>query len=505
MSIPSKVTKFQSLQSEFGKLPPQALDIEEAVLGALMIDKNALAAVIDILKPESFYKTEHQSIFKAIQILFNKSKPVDLLTVTEELRQEGQLDFAGGPFYVTDLTNRIASAANIEPHARVIAQKYIQRELIRISNEINKDAYEDTTDVFELLDNAEKKLFDISEGNLRRSSEGMASLIRKAIDQIESIKDRKDGLTGIPSGFTGLDRLTSGWQNSNLIIIASRPAMGKTAFALSAARNAAVDYKIPVAVFSLEMASLELVKRLISSETELPSEKLKNATLEPHEWQQLHTKIRGLDEAPLYIDDTPSLNIFELRAKCRRLKSQYGIKMIIVDYLQLMGIASDYKNKNREQEISQISRSLKSISKELDIPVIAISQLNRSVETRGGEKRPQLSDLRESGAIEQDADMVIFLYRPEYYNITEDENGNSLRGVAEIIVAKHRNGPTGNKYVRFIDKYPKFVDLENGEIDNKFNFTNLPATDNPPNTITLGSKMNDLENKADKGDENLSF
>lgn len=477
-------TRGSGIEQLAGKLTPQAIELEEAVLGAVMIDKNAIASVIDIIRPESFYYDVHQEIFRSIQNLFHKTIPIDILTVTEEIKKNGKLDQVGGPFYITELTNKVATSANIETHARIIAQKFLQRELIRISGEISEAAFDESTDVFELLDESEKKLFQISEGNLRRNTEKITPLISKAIDQIEAMKDKQEGITGIPSGFTDLDRVTSGWQNSDLIIIAARPGMGKTSFVLSLARNAAVDYSDPVAIFSLEMSSVQLVKRMISGETEIHAEKLKNGKLEPYEWEQLNTKIKGLDDAPIFIDDTPALNIFELRAKCRRLKAQHGIKLIILDYLQLMGTAGDGRNRNREQEISNISRSLKSIAKELEVPVIAISQLSRAPETRGGNKRPMLSDLRESGAIEQDADMVIFLYRPEYYGITDDENGNSLEGVAEVIVAKHRNGATKNVFTKFHDKITKFTNLDVA-LNEEFASAKLDSSH-----VIRGSKMN---------------
>jgi replicative DNA helicase len=450
------------LPAEFGmaKIPPQAPELEEAVLGALMLEKDALSEVVDILKPDMFYKEAHQNIFKSIQSLFEKSQPVDILTVTEELRLKGELEMVGGAYFVTQLTNKVASAANIEFHARIIAQKYIQRELIRLSGEIIKDAYEDTTDVFDLLDKSEQALFSITEGNLRRSYAGMSELIKKSVEQIESLKDKKDGLTGVPTGFSEFDRETSGWQKSDLVIVAARPGMGKTAFVISMARNAAVDFGQAVAIFSLEMSAVQLVNRLISAEAELPSEKLKKGNLEDHEWEQLHHKIGKLSDAPLFIDDTPALSIFELRAKCRRLKSQHDIQLIIIDYLQLMNGSTDNKQGNREQEIGNISRAMKSLAKELEVPVVALSQLNRSVETRGGDKKPMLSDLRESGSIEQDADMVLFIYRPEYYDIMEDENGVSTKDVAEVIIAKHRNGSLKTIPLKFIGKYIKFTDLD---------------------------------------------
>ena len=479
----------------FDKLPPQARDLEEAVLGGLMLDKDAIAEVIDVLKPESFYVEQHQHIYEAIRELFNKAQPVDILTVTDQLRKNGKLDVAGGPFYVTRLTNRVGATAGIEYHARIISEKYILRELIRISNTIIKDSYEETTDVFDLLDTAEQNLFGIAEQNLRRNYEVVGNLVPQVLKQIEKLKNKEDGLVGIASGFTGLDRLTSGWQRSDLVIVAARPGMGKTSFVLSMARNASVDFNVPIAVFSLEMSSQQLVSRLISSETGISSEKLKRGDLRPDEWIQLTTQVEKLSEAPLFIDDTPAINIFELRAKCRRLKLQHGIKMVIIDYLQLMSGSGDKKSGNREQEISNISRSLKSIAKELDIPVIALSQLSRAVETRGGDKRPQLSDLRESGAIEQDADMVIFLYRPDYYGFDVDtDSGVSQKGIAEVIVAKHRNGALDTVKVRFINKLAKFVDLD--MMDEAQGLT--PLSD----IITMGSRMNDMpDNKDDRNDD----
>jgi replicative DNA helicase len=483
---------------EHGKLPPQAIELEEAVLGALMLEKNALNAVIDILKPESFYKESHQKIFAAIVNLFQKTEPVDILTVTNELKKSGELDIVGGPYFITQLTNRIASAANVEYHARIVSQKHIQRELIRISADTIKDAYEDSTDVFDLLDKAESNLFAIAESNIRKNYDSMSTLIGQAIKQIEIARTQKDGISGVQSGFTELDRTTSGWQKSDLIILAARPGMGKTAFVLSLARNTAVDFQKPVAVFSLEMSSIQLVNRLIAGETELSAEKLKKGNLMDHEWQQLNTQITKLAEAPIFIDDTPALSIFELRAKCRRLKSQHDIQLIIIDYLQLMTAGGEGKG-NREQEISNISRSLKSIAKELDVPIIALSQLSRAVETRGGDKRPQLSDLRESGAIEQDADMVMFIYRPEYYGITEDkDNGSSLAGVAELIIAKHRNGALKDVRLRFISQLAKFVDLESGSFDTMSPLSPSADFGDTAPSITFSSKMNrdDDENDA---------
>ena len=448
----------EQINAQYGKLPPQAVDVEEAVLGALMLERDAYVTVADIIDTPSFYKEEHQKIFDAIKKLSGNEKPVDLLMVTQELKDREQLDEIGGPGYITQLTRRVASAAHIEFHARIIAQKFIQRELIRVSSEIQTKSYDDTIDVDDLIDFSESSLFQVAEGNIKKETRPIKPVLNEAIQQIEKARNQKDGLSGVPSGFTALDRITSGWQRTDLIIIAARPAMGKTAFVLSMARNMAVDHNRPVAVFSLEMSSLQLVNRLIAAETELGAEKIKTGKLEEYEWHQLNQRIKSLDNAPLFIDDTPALSIFELRAKCRRLKMQHNIEVIIVDYLQLMTAGSDSRG-SREQEVSMISRSLKAIAKELDVPILALSQLNRSVESREG-KRPQLSDLRESGAIEQDADIVTFIHRPDYYGITEDESGNSLLGVAEIIIAKHRNGATADIHLRFKKELAKFMDME---------------------------------------------
>ena len=442
------------------KLPPQATDLEQSILGALMLEKDALTEVIDILKPESFYEESHQEIYRAIIQLFNNAEPIDVRTVVNQLRKNGQLELVGGSYYLASLTTRVSSAANVEFHARAVVEYAIKRELIAIATTVHKHAYEDTTDVFTLLDQAEQALFEITETNIRKNYAEMRSLLGEAFKELEAKRAHKDGLTGIPSGFTALDRLTSGWQKAELVVVAARPGMGKTAFMLSALRNAAVDHGYPVAIFSLEMASLQLVNRLISAEAELESEKIKKGSLADHEWQQLIHKTSLLSQAPIYIDDTPALSIFELRAKCRRLKAKHDVQLIVIDYLQLMSGEATKGPGNREQEIATISRSLKSLAKELNVPIIALSQLSRAVETRGGSKRPLLSDLRESGAIEQDADMVLFLYRPEYYGMTEDEAGNPTQGLAEVIVAKHRNGSLDSVMLKFKGKYTKFADLE---------------------------------------------
>ena len=463
-----------------GRIPPQAIDLEEAVLGALLIDKNALANIIDILHPDAFYKNQHKNIFKIITILFGNNQPIDILTVATELRKEGLMKISGGEAYLAQLSQKVSSAAHIEYHARIILQKHIQRELVRISSEIIESAFDETTDVLELLDNAEQKLFEVGQGNLKRNYESAEVLIRQAIDKIENIS-KQEGLSGVPSGFSELDRVTSGWQPSDLIILAARPGMGKTAFVLSMARNMAVDHHKKIAVFSLEMSSIQLITRIISSETGLSSEKLRKGDLTDREWNELTSGVKELERANLFIDDTPALSVFDLRAKVRRLKSTQGLDLIIIDYLQLMTVGGSKTLGNREQEISTISRSLKSIAKELTVPVIALSQLSRAVETRSASKRPQLSDLRESGAIEQDADIVSFIYRPEYYSISEWEDGDPSDNQAEIIIAKHRNGSLEDVRLRFIAELAKFSDLDHGSrmiLESKMNIGEESKTTN---------------------------
>ncbi|MGA0212587.1 MAG: replicative DNA helicase, partial [Flavobacteriaceae bacterium] len=433
--------------------------------------------------------------------LFQDSQPIDLLTVSSELRKQGRLETAGGEFYLVQLSQKVASSAHIEFHARIILQKFIQRSLIRISNEIIENAYKESTDVFDLLDEAESKLYDVTQGNIKRSSESAQSLVLEAKRKIEEIS-KQDGLSGVSTGFEKLDKITSGWQPSDLIIIAARPGMGKTALTLSMARNIAVTKQIPVAFFSLEMSSVQLITRLISAETGLSSEKLRTGKLADHEWQQLNVKVSDLEKAPLYIDDTPSLSIFDLRAKARRLSSQFGIKLIIIDYLQLMVGTTSSKGGNREQEISTISRNLKALSKELDIPIIALSQLSRAVETRGGVKRPMLADLRESGAIEQDADIVTFIYRPEYYGIDEwdDEERSPSEGQAELIIAKHRNGALDNVRLKFVGHLGKFEDLNTYdapfEFQSKMNpdAMNIPQSSLPNPGDVFGDSGEEEEN-----------
>lgn len=486
----------------FGKVPPQAKELEDAVLGAIMLEKNAFDVVVEILKPECFYVEAHQRIFRAMQALQQKNSPIDLLTVVEELKFREELDLIGGPFYVTKLTNAVVSSANIEIHARIILQKFIQRELIKISGEIIGEAYEESSDVFDLLDLAESKLFEITNNHLKRDYASIDTVLVKTIQRIEDLRTRQDEITGVPSGFEKLDKVTYGWQDSDLIILAARPSVGKTAFALNLARNAALHptKPTPVGLFSLEMSASQLVQRILSAESEIWLEKISRGRLEEHEMKQLYQKgINKLSSAPIHIDDTAALNIFELRAKCRRLKNKHNIGLIIIDYLQLMSGTGENRNSNREQEISRISRDLKSLAKELQIPIIALSQLSREVEKRKeGNKVPQLSDLRESGAIEQDADMVMFLYRPEYHGITETAMGESNKGDAQLRIAKHRNGQLETIDYSALLHIQKFVEKDEGTFDSGLppgNFRPVSSDDNSGAALYIqkGSKMNSSE------------
>ena len=476
---------------EAGKMPPQAVDVEEAVLGAVMLEKDAIYEVIEILKPECFYKEAHARIYQAILDLSLREEPIDLLTVTQELRRKEILEEVGGPFYITQLTTRVLSSVHAEYHARILYQKYIQRELIRVSTNIQERAFDESVDVEDLLNSSEQAIFEITQGSIRKEIQPINLLLKETIESIQEAGKREDSVSGVPSGFVRLDRITAGWQPSDLIIVAARPSMGKTAFVLTMARNMAVDHKCGVALFSLEMSAKQLATRMIVSETELDSDKIRSGKLDKYEWEMLEAKITKLVEAPVFIDDTPALSVFEFRAKCRRLVQQYDIKIAIVDYLQLMTWTGDTRG-NREQEVSNISRSLKAIAKELNIPVIALSQLNRAVESRTGLKRPQLADLRESGAIEQDADIVSFIHRPEKYGITEDQEGNSLRGYAEIIVAKHRNGALDDIPLKFVAQFAKFVEQESYNL----------SFDGPQ---IIQSKMNDDAISDDAEYGNKSF
>ena len=458
----------QPVDTTYGHLQPQAVEIERAVLGALMIDKDAYAVVCEILRPESFYEPRNQMVYAAIRDLSMEEKPVDILTVTDQLAKSGNLEQVGGPAYVAELSSNVASSANIEYHANIIAQKSLARQLISFSSVIQTKAFDETIDVEDLMQEAEGSLFELSQHNMKKDYTAIDPVIAQAVRGIQDAAKNTDGLTGVSTGYFKLDDITSGWQASDLVIIAGRPAMGKTSFALSMAKNIAADLRTPMAFFSLEMSNVQLVNRLISNACEIQGSKILNGQLQRDEWERLDKNINNLLGAPLYVDDTPGLSVFELRTKARRLVREHGIKLIMIDYLQLMN-ANGMRFSSRQEEVSTISRSLKGLAKELNIPILALSQLNRGVESREGleGKRPQLSDLRESGAIEQDADMVLFVHRPEYYHIYQDDNGRDLHGMAQIIIAKHRKGATGDVLLTFRGEFTRFENPEDKNIDNR--------------------------------------
>ena len=480
---------------EVGKVQPQALDFEAAVIGACLIERDAISNIADLLEEDSFYDVRHKMIFSTIKKLYSEDKPVDLLTVTEQLKVDGKLEEVGGPFYIAELSQNILSSAHIEYHAGIIAAKALARKLIAYTSEIREMAFDDSEDMAEVMQKAEGKLFELSKQNMKKEFTQINPVIDEAYRLLQAAANRTDGLSGLSSGFQALDKVTSGWQNSDLIIIAARPAMGKTAFVLSMCRNMAVNNKVPVAMFSLEMSNVQLVNRLIVNVCEITGDKIKSGQLAPYEWSQLDFKIRDLYDAPLYVDDTPSLSVFELRTKARRLVREHGVKIIVIDYLQLMN-ASGMSYNSRQEEVSTISRSLKGLAKELNIPIVALSQLNRSVENRVGvdandinSKRPQLSDLRESGAIEQDADMVCFIHRPEYYKIYKDQNGNPTKGMAEFIIAKHRNGEVKDVRMRFQSEYARFSDINDEVIP-------LPTEDGTIKQSKVNTKTNSMQDEA---------
>ncbi|HBF06457.1 MAG TPA: replicative DNA helicase [Prevotella sp.] len=464
----------------YAHLQPQAVDVERVVLGSLMIDSDAFSMVSEVLKPETFYEPRHQKIYQAIQTMNMEERPVDIMTLTDELNKMGELDKVGGAEYLMEIAAGVASAAHVEAHARILAQKYMARQLIHYAGEIETQAFDSTVDVDELMQHAEGELFQLSQNNMKQDYTQIDPVIKDAVEILQRAAQNKGGLTGIPTGYRGMDDMTSGWQPSDLVIIAGRPAMGKTSFALSIAKNVAVDYHIPIGFFSLEMNNVQLVNRLISNVCEISGKKILNGQLDQPEWERLDKRLRNLTGAPIYIDDTPGLSVFELRTKARRLVREKGVKLLMIDYLQLMN-ANGMKFGSRQEEVSTISRSLKGLAKELNIPVLALSQLSRNVENREGleGKRPQLSDLRESGAIEQDADMVLFVHRPEYYHIYQDEKGNDLHGMAQIIIAKHRKGATGDVLLNFRGEYTRFQDPQD-------------VTVAPPDAggEIIGSKMN---------------
>ena len=470
------------IDPSYGHLQPQALEIERVVLGALMIDKDAFSVVSEIIRPETFYEPRNQKIYQAIQSLNMEERPVDFMTVIEELKRQGDLEDVGGSAYIMELTERVASSAHLEYHAHIIHQKFLARQLISFTGRIQEMAFDETIDPDSLMQEAEGQLFEITQKNMRSDFTQIDPVIKKATETLKIAAQNSGGMTGIPTGYSKLDEMTSGWQSSDLVIIAGRPAMGKTSFALSLAKNIAVDYRVPIALFSLEMNNEQLVQRLISNVCEIPGQKILSGQLSDDEWNRFDRNINKLIGTPIYIDDTAGLSVFELRTKARRLVREKGVKIIMIDYLQLMN-ANGMRFGNRQEEVSTISRSLKGLAKELNIPILALSQLNRGVESREGNegKRPQLSDLRESGAIEQDADMVLFVHRPEYYRIYQDEHGNDLHGVAQILIAKHRKGGTGDVNLHFRGEFTRFEDPYD-----------RPAAPPPPaGGEILGSRMND--------------
>lgn len=455
----------KELDPTFGHVQPQAVEIEKVVLGALMIDQDAFTIVSEILRPETFYEPKHQKIYHAIQSLNFEERPVDIMTVAEQLKKESNLESVGGHVYIAELSSRVATSAHIEYHAKVLAQKHLARQLITFAGTVGSEALDESSDIDDLMERAEGMLFELSRTNMKQDYTQIDPVITQAVKIIQDAAENKDGLTGIPSGFDDLDKITSGWQPSDLVIIAGRPAMGKTSFALSIAKNTVVDNNIPTAFFSLEMNNVQLINRLISNTCEIEGSKILSGNLSDADWKRLDSNLSKLQGAPLYIDETPALSIFELRTKARRLVREKGVKLILIDYLQLMN-ANGMRFGNRQEEVSTISRSLKGLAKELDIPILALSQLSRHVEQRDGieGKRPVLSDLRESGAIEQDADMVLFVHRPEYYKIYEDEHHNDTRGRAQIIIAKHRKGKTDDVLLTFKGEFTRFANLEDNYV-----------------------------------------
>ena len=434
------------------KIPPQNLDAEQSVLGAMLIDKEAAVKVIELLRPQDFYRDANGHVFAAILNLFNRGEAVDLITLSEELRQTDLLDQVGGVSYVAGLANSVPTSANVEQYARIVEEKSLLRRLISVSTRIAQLGYEAGEEVESLLDRAEQMIFELAERKTHSSFVPLKAVLMQTFERIEFLHQNKGGIIGVPSGFNDLDRITSGFQPSDLIIVAARPSMGKTAFCLNIAQNASVRKKLPVAVFSLEMSREQLVTRMLCGEAMVDQQKIRTGQLSDDDWQKLTTASGPLSGAPLYIDDSPGVTVVEMRAKCRRLKSEKGLSLVVIDYLQLM--QGSRKPENRQQEISEISRSLKALAREMQVPVIALSQLSRAVEQRQ-DKRPMMSDLRESGSLEQDADLVMFIYRDEYYNPETDR-----RSRADIIIAKQRNGPVGSVELGFFKEFTKFVTLD---------------------------------------------
>ncbi len=440
-----------------GRVPPHSLDAEVAVLGGVLLEQEALPRALEILVADAFYKSAHRTIFQAAVQLFERREAVDIVTVSNELRKMDRLESVGGPVALSNLLDSVATAANIEYHARIVFDKYLARRLISTSKDIITEGYADRLPTNELLDQAQSQIFSIAEGRLRQGFVHIKDVVRESFLEIENLHHNPDAISGIRSGFDDLDAMLAGLHNGDMIVLAARPSMGKTSLALSLVQNVAIDHQHPVAVFSLEMSKQQLVLRMLCSEARVDNHRMRRGIIQRHEWPNLTKAASLLTNAPIYIDDTPGMNVLEMRAKARRLKMEKGLRLIVVDYLQLMQSAS--KAENRQQEISSISRSLKALAKELDVPVVALSQLSRAVESRAGNRRPMLSDLRESGAIEQDADVVIFLYREEVY---DRECAEDLKGIAEVIIGKQRNGPIGEVKLKFFAEYTRFENLARG-------------------------------------------
>jgi len=471
--------KLDIRQINFGTVQPQALEMETCIIGSMLINKDAITTLSSTLKPEYFYDTRNEKIYSAIVQLFSEKSPVDMVTVAEKLRNNGNLEEAGGVEYLASMTQNVRSGTHLEYYAKVVSQKFYARELIRIAVETQSNAFDDKTDIDELIQETQGKVFEISKGTIKRDVKQINPFIDEAVHRIQEAAARGEGLSGVSSGFPEVDKVTYGWQASDLIIIAARPAMGKTAFILSMIKNIAIDgvkgngeiERIPCAMFSLEMSSVQLVNRLLINVCQIPGDTIKRGQLSDDEWHRLDNGVKKMHNAPIYIDDTPQLSILEFRTKAMRLVAEHGVKIIFIDYLQLMN-AQGMSFFSREGEVSLISRNLKGLAKELNIPIIALSQLNRNLEKRGSDsqsaiegRKPQLSDLRESGAIEQDADIVAFIHRPEYYKIFEDTNGNDLRGVGQFLIAKHRNGSTEDINLTFRKEYAQFASRNTPNVD----------------------------------------
>ena len=453
----SQDVNLDTLGLEMGNKPPQALDFEEAVLGALLIEPSCVDEAMEELTPSCFYDPKHKMIFEAMVSLVNEHVALDLLSVSQKLHERGQLEEIGGAVRLAALSQKIGAAAHVEYYIKILKQKTIQRDLITASFDILKNSYDDSVDVDDLIDMSQSKIFAAIQNNVKKDVQEIGSVIKSAMEDVERMQTQS-GLSGVPSGYPSIDRVTMGWQPSDLIILAARPSVGKTAFALNIARNAAVDHNMPVAIFSLEMPAIQLAKRLMTSESGLPADKIKGGTkLDAHEWEQLEYRLKALSKAPLYVDDTPGLPIMEFRTKVKRLVKSKGVRLVIVDYLQLMQGPAELRGM-REQEVAAISRTLKMTAKELNVPIIALSQLSRDAVKRAGSNgKPMLSDLRESGSIEQDADMVIFVHRPDYLGLSETENGKET---TQIIIAKHRNGETCDIDMLFKSEQVRFVELD---------------------------------------------